>query len=190
MTQSNGEITLLLASIRDGDDSAVDRLATLVYDELHAMARRLMEGEKTSHTLQPTALLNEAFLKLLNGNQLEGAVNRKYFFATAARAMRMLLVEHARRRKASKRGGRMKQLPFDELCDSCEARQLDVEALNNALDELSQLHERAAQVVTLRFLVGFTVEEVADQLGVSISSVESDFRFARAWLREQLSEKA
>jgi RNA polymerase sigma factor (TIGR02999 family) len=190
MAALNGDVTLLLASIRDGDVEAVSRLAELVYSELHRIAERLMSDESPAHTLQPTALLNEAFLRLFHGNGLHRVPNRRYFFAAAVRAMRTLLVEYARRRKASKRGGRMRRLPFDDMLDSCAEQQFDVEALHEGLEALSMLHERSAQVVTLRFFGGFTVDEVAAQLGVSVSTVEADFRFARAWLRDRLTAGA
>lgn len=188
MAELNGDVTLLLESIRDGDEEAVARLAEFVYDELHRTAQRLMADETASHTLQPTALLNEVFLKLLGGRQLQRMPNRRYFFAAAVRSMRKLLIEYARRRKALKRGGDLRRQPLDALVARFEERRLDLDALNEGLDDLSAVHDRAGQVVTLRYFGGYSAPEVAKQLGVSLSTVESDFRFARAWLRGRLHQ--
>lgn len=186
--ESHGDLTLLLAKIREGEDEAITELADVVYEQLHLMAQRLMDQETVSHTLQPTALLNEAFLRLLGDRAFQRILNGPSFFATASRAMRYLLIEYARRRKALKRGREMRRLALDSLVAQFESRTIDLEALNEGLDALSSLHERAAQVVTLRFFGGFTQMKVARQLGVSVSTVEADYRFARAWLRDRLND--
>ncbi|MBI3461604.1 MAG: sigma-70 family RNA polymerase sigma factor [Planctomycetes bacterium] len=186
--EGQSEVTALLAAIRSGNDRAKNQLVELVYDELHRVAVGLMRQERDGHSLQPTALLNEAFVQLLSAGVLNEAPNRVYLFAAVAKAMRKVLADHARRRNALKRGGGQQRLPFDALLAYYEEQNLDVVALHDAIERLATLHERASSVVTMRFLGGFTVQEVASQLGVSMSTVESDFRFARAWLRKNLGE--
>jgi RNA polymerase sigma factor (TIGR02999 family) len=183
----SSEVTTLLEAIRAGDGGAREALVERVYQELHRVASGLMREEPPGHSLQPTALLHEAFGRLLRDDVLGRAPNRAYLFGAAARAMRQILVDHARRRKAEKRGGERGRLSLDAVLLSFEERHLDVVALHEALERLAGLHERQSQVVTLRFFGGLTVEEIAGQLGVSVSTVESDFRIARAWLRQQLS---
>lgn len=183
-----GEVTALLQAIRAGDAEARGRLVEQIYQELHQVAAGLMRQEETTHTLQPTALLHEAFANLFRADVLARAPNRAYLFGAAARAMREVLVDHARRRQAAKRGSGQRPLPLDAVLHHFEEQNLDVIALHEALEQLATFHERQSQVVTLRFFGGFTVQEIAAQLGVSASTVESDFRIARAWLREQLRD--
>jgi RNA polymerase sigma factor (TIGR02999 family) len=159
-----------------------------IYQDLHQVAVGLMNEEPAGHTLQPTALLHEAFARLFRADVFRQAPNRAYLFGAAGRAMRQVLVEHARRRKAEKHGGRQNRLPLDAVLLYFEEQRLDVEALHEALDRLAALNERQSVVVTLRFFCGFTVPEVAAQLGVSTFTVENDFRIARAWLRRQLRD--
>jgi RNA polymerase sigma factor (TIGR02999 family) len=182
-----GEVTTLLEAIRDGDPQAPDRLVEAVYAEFHRMAAGLMARERRDHTLQPTALLHEALVQLFDADVLRKAPNRAYLFGAAARAMREVLAAHARRRAADKRGGDRQRVPLDAVLDYLEEQRLDVLALHEALERLATFHERQSHVVTLRFFAGCTVAEVADQLGVSVATVESDFRIARAWLRRQLA---
>ena len=181
-----GEATRLLHAIQEGDTKAKDRLIHLVYDELRGIAARFLLEEDTSPTLQPTALVHESYLRLDRDGALGGAANRRYFFAAAAQAMRQVLVDHARRRNTEKRGDGWRRVPLDAVLDYFEREKLDVVALHDALDELAALDERQSQTVVLRFFGGFTVPEVAEQLGVSVSTVESDFRLARAWLHRQI----
>jgi RNA polymerase sigma factor (TIGR02999 family) len=181
-----GEVTHLLDAVRAGETGAQDRLFALVYDELYRLAADLMQQERADHTLEPAALLNEAYLRLLGQDALAGAPNRRYFFAAAARAMRQVLVEHARRRAAEKRGGAQQRLPLDAVLDHFRAQHLDVLRVHEALEQLAALHARQSQVVLLRFFGGCTLEEVAEQLGVSVATVQGDFRLARAWLRQHL----
>jgi RNA polymerase sigma factor (TIGR02999 family) len=183
------EVTTLLEEIRAGNEEARHRLAERIYGELREVAAGLMRGEPAGHTLQPTALLHEAFARLIGAGVLGEAPNRAYLFGAAARAMREVLVDHARRRQADKRGAGRSRLPLDAVLAYFEEQDLDVVALHEALDRLADFHERQSQVVTLRFFAGMTVPEVAQELGVSISTVEADFRIARAWLRQQLSGK-
>jgi RNA polymerase sigma factor (TIGR02999 family) len=159
----------------------------LVYDELRGLAAGILRQEgEPQQALQPTALVHEAYLRLDRDGCLGGAPNRSYFFGAAAHAMHEILVEHARRRRAEKRGGGRQRVPLDDVLDCFERDNMDVVALHEALNELAGLNERQSQVVVLRFFGGYTVAEVAEQLGVSVSTVESDFRLARAWLHRQI----
>ena len=187
---SRAEVTTLLDEIRAGDASAKSKLVELVYQELRNLASGLMRRERAGHTLQPTALVHEACLRLLTPEMLGEARNRAHFFAAAARAMRHVLVDHARRRAADKRGGGQEPAPLDAVLDYFAKQNLDVVAVHDALTELADLHERQSQVVELRFFGGYTVEEVAEQLQVSVGTVESDFRKARAYLRSRLVKDA
>lgn len=187
-TDLHSDVTTLLEAIRAGDELARHRLVEHLYRELHRAAERLMRGEAVDHTLQPTALLHEAFARLFQNDVLQQAPNRAYLVAAALRAMREVLVEHARSRNAAKRGGGRIAVPLDAVLHYFEEQKLDVQALHEALDALAELHARQCQVVSLRFFGGFTVPEIAALLCVSVSTVESDYRLARAWLRQQLGE--
>ena len=182
MNQSHQtEITTLLGRIAEGDSSAEERLTQMTYDELHWTAQQLMRHE-TPNTLQPTALVNEAFLKLVQDQTLAKSPNRAYFFAAAAQAMRRILVDSARRRKSQKAGGELKREPMDDLLISFEERSIDLIALDEALNQLQELNARQFEVVQLRWFAGFSVKEVADLLEISVTTVESDWRMARAFL--------
>ncbi|MGL4553341.1 MAG: ECF-type sigma factor [Gemmataceae bacterium] len=181
------ELTTLLDAVRGGDPAARGRLVERVYGELHRVAAGLMSREAAGHSLQPTALLHEAFDRLLTGAVLERATSRAYLFGAAARAMRQVLVDHARARRAEKRGGARDRRPLDDVLVAFEGRDLDVIELHEALDALAGFSPRQADVVTLRYFGGLSVPDAAAQLGVSVSTVESDFRLARAWLRRRLS---
>jgi RNA polymerase sigma factor (TIGR02999 family) len=183
------EVTTLLDAIRAGDAGAQGRLVELVYAELRRLAGDLMFRERPGHTLQPTALVHEALPRLLHPDVLGGAHNRAQLLAAAARAMRRVLVDHARRRAAGKRGGGQGQVPLDEALDYYARQRLDVLAVHEALEELAGLNERQSRVVELRFFGGYTVGEVAGLLEVSVSTVESDFRKATAFLRRRLAEE-
>ena len=184
------EVTTLLDDIRAGKADAQRQLIELVYAELRGLASGLMRRERAGHTLQPTALVHEACLRLLTPEVLCVARNRAHFFAAAARAMRHVLVDHARRRDADKRGGGQETLALDQVLDHFAEQNLDLLAVHEALTELAKLHERQSQVIELRFFGGYTVPEVAEQLRVSVATVESDFRKARAFLRSRLREDA
>jgi RNA polymerase sigma factor (TIGR02999 family) len=184
----SADVTALLRELQAGNPAAGEQLVARIYDDLHQVAVGLMADEQTDHTLQPTALLHEAFERLIRADLFQHAPNRAYLFGAAVRAMRQVLVEHARRRKSAKHGGGHPRIALDAVLLYFEERALDVEALHEALDRLATLQERQSQVVTLRFFGGFTVEEIAVQLGVSTFTVENDFRIARAWLRQQLQE--
>ncbi|HZW34354.1 MAG TPA: sigma-70 family RNA polymerase sigma factor [Isosphaeraceae bacterium] len=179
-------LTVLLDAVRAGHEGAPDRLVRAIYGELKRIARGLMNHERPGHTLQPSALVHEALLRLLEGDALADLPDRHHFFTAAARAMRQVLVDHARRRGAAKRGPGRARLPLDEALAAIEDKGLDVIDLHEALDHLAGTHPRPAQVVDLRYFGGLTVPEVAEMLGVSEATVKNDWRFARAWLRDRL----
>jgi RNA polymerase sigma factor (TIGR02999 family) len=184
--ERRGDLTALLGEVRAGDEDAKDRLVRAIYAELRRLAGGLMHHERPGHTLQPSALVHEALMRLLDGEALAEVPNRRYLFAAAAQAMRQVLVDHARRRRAAKREGGRARVPLDEALVALEEQGLDVLVLHEALDRLAEAHPRQAQVVTLRFFGGLSVPEVAESLAVSATTVESDWRFARAWLKGQL----
>ena len=179
------EITRLLRDVRAGRQGAVDALVPLVYDDLRAMAAGAMRG-RGEHTLQPTALVNEAWLKLFKGQGAEYA-DREHFLCVAARAMRSLLVDHARAKRAAKRGDGARAAELDSLMVGIEDRAFDMVALDDALTRLAAFTEMGARIVELRFFGGHEVAETANALGVSESTVEREWRAARAWLYRQLS---
>jgi RNA polymerase sigma factor (TIGR02999 family) len=186
VTERPDDLTAILNEARAGGPDARERLVRAIYYELRRTAGGLMRRERPGHTLQPSALVHEALLRLLDGDTLAAIPNRRYLFAAAAQAMRQVLVDHARRRNARKRDGNRVRVPLDQVLASFDEQGLDVIAIHEALERLAQDHPRPAQVVTLRFFGGFSVPEVAESLGVSDTTVESDWRFARAWLRGQL----
>jgi RNA polymerase sigma factor (TIGR02999 family) len=185
-SDQRSEVTTLLEAIRAGQADAQAQLVRLVYDELRQLAAGLMRREGAGHTLQPTALVHEALLRLLGSDGLSEARDRAHLFAAAARAMRHILVDHARRHAAAKRGGGRESVPLDEGVAYVTTPSMDLLALHDALDQLAALNERQARVVELRFFGGFTVEEIADQLQLSVATVEGDFRKARAFLHSRL----
>lgn len=183
------DVTLILERARAGDDNAHAELITVVYHELRQVASGLMRRERADHTLSPTAVVHEAVIRLLGESVLNKAQDRGFLFAAAARAMREVLIDHARRRAAGRRGGGWKRMPLDLIVDYFEAQGLDVVGVHEALDRLAELNPRQSQVITLRYFGGMTVPEVASALGVSIVTVERDWRLARAWLRNELQEE-
>jgi len=185
---TSGDVTRLLEAARCGDEAASGRVMELVYEQLREAAGLLMKDERHGHLLQRTALVHEVFLKLSEADMFRRVPDRPQLVRVAVRAMRRLLVDFARRRDARKHGGDKLQLQWHECIGRCEARHVDAVALGESLDALAGVHERASQVMTLRFIGGFSVAEVARQLGVSVSTVEADFRFARAWLRARMFE--
>jgi RNA polymerase sigma factor (TIGR02999 family) len=180
----SGEITILLAKLRAGDAAARDRLFVVIYGRMREIAQNLMQAERADHTLQPTALANEVIAKVLEDEKLPDYQDRHHLFAAIAKAMRNLLIDHERRRRAMKRGGGWDRHPLQSassLRDPAEPR--DEIDLLDSLEALSAVHDRASQVATLRFVWGLDLPEVAEQLGVSLTTIESDWRLARAWLR-------
>jgi RNA polymerase sigma factor (TIGR02999 family) len=182
------DLTGILGKARSGDAAARRELITLIYNELRTVASRLMRSERPDHTLPPTAVVHEAVIRLLGDAVFDKAVDRNYLFASAARAMREVLIDHARRRMADRRGGGWQRTPLDQVVDYFDQQGVDVVAVHEALDRLSEWNERQGQVMTLRYFGGLTVPEVATALGVSVVTVERDWRLARAWLSDQLRE--
>jgi RNA polymerase sigma factor (TIGR02999 family) len=180
MEEPQEQITLLLAQIAEGSETAKEKLIELVYDKLHRMAGAMMPRERSNHTLQPTALVHEAYFKLFVGKPLQ-AVNRAYFFGAAANAMRQILIDYARKIAARPEGKRVPLL--DGILDTVKSTyRVDFLDLNNALEELKHMHERQWEVVTLRFFGGLKWSEIAAYMNVSTSTVEKDWQAARAWL--------
>ncbi len=180
-------VTQLLSRIADGDDLAREQLFRVVYGELRRMAGSLMRHERREHTLQPTALVHEATARLLEKGAINGMSSRAYFFSAMARAMRQVLVSHARARHRDKRGGRFRRVPLDDIVDHVERNYgLDLVAVDQALNELECQSPRHNRVVTLRFFLGLSIEEISQQVGVSRSTVIRDLRLARAWLARQI----
>jgi len=184
MDQPQGQITLLLGEIAAGSEAAQEQLIALVYDKLRKMAGAIMPWERSNHTLQPTALVHEAYFKLFVGKPLQ-AVNRAYFFGAAANAMRQILIDYARKIGARPEGKRVPLL--DEILDTIKSMcRLDMLDLDRALEELKRMHARQWEVVTLRFFGGLQWSEIATCLNVSTSTVEKDWQAARAWLYRSL----
>jgi RNA polymerase sigma factor (TIGR02999 family) len=179
------QITGLLLRWRQGDKGALDALAPLVYRDLRRVAARLLRRERPEHTLQPTALVNEAYLKLLGQSRVP-AENRSHFFAVAAGAMRHILVDHARGHQRAKRGAGAVAVPLDEAFVFAPERSTDLLALDQALDRLASLDPRKAKVVELRFFAGLNNEEVAEVLEISPNTVMRDWKMAKAWLRRDM----
>jgi RNA polymerase sigma-70 factor, ECF subfamily len=181
------EVTKLLRAWSDGDAAALDRLIPLVYAELHRRARRYMRRERVGHTLQTTALVHEAYLKLIDAQGVRWQ-DRGHFFAIAARVMRRVLVDFARERGFQKRGGAARRVSFDETLALGEAPDTDVVALDEALGALAEIDSRKARVVELRFFGGLSIEETAEALEVSPETVRRDWRLAKSWLLRRLGE--
>jgi RNA polymerase sigma factor (TIGR02999 family) len=183
---ARSEITTLLAAARAGDRDCQSRLFEAVYGELRRIAAAQLRGERRDHTLQPTALVHEAYIRLLGRGDVPWE-NRAHFFSTAAGTMRRILIDHARTRKADKRDGKLKRVDLDETPAAFVEEDADrLLAVDEALGRLAQWDERQARVVELRFFGGLTVEETADVLAVSVKTVKRDWAMARAWLQTQL----
>jgi len=182
-----GDITRLLWSLEEGHAGALDQLTPLVYDELHRIARAQMAQERRDHTLQPTALINQAFVDILRreGHAWE---NRTHFFRSIAAAMRLILVNHARDRNRLKRGGKAGKLPLNDFLASYEKQSGDIIALHDALTRLSEIDARQAELVQLRFFAGLSVKDCADLLSVSERTAKNDWQMARTWLWRQLGD--
>jgi len=178
-------ITELLIGWNQGDEGALDRLMPLVYDELRNVARHRLAAEDSRQTLESAALVNETYLRLVDQERVEWR-NRAHFFAISARMMRRILVDHARQRRAAKRGGNMPRLSLDQSLGLLERKDLDVVALDEALGNLSKLDPQQARVIELRFFGGLTIEETSEALHISPATVTRDWVTAKAWLFDQL----
>ena len=179
------EMSKLLAAWSDGDREALERLYPLVEAELHRLARRYMRRERPDHTLQTTALVNEAYLKLIDQREVRWQ-NRAHFFGIAAQVMRRILIDHARKHAYAKRGGGAVHIPLDEAAVLTQERAAELVALDEALTALAALDERKGRVVELRYFGGLSVEEAAEVLGVSPDTVTRDWRRAKAFLRREM----
>ncbi len=187
--RSAHDVTGLLLSWRQGDAAALDRLIPVVYDELRRVARRRLRGESPGHALQSTALVHEVYLRLVDVDRMT-LTSRAHFLGVAATLMRQILVDHARRQRADKRGGAATMLSLEEVSPAAPAPAVDVLALDEALDALCAIDARQCRVVELRFFAGLTIDEAAEALGVSTATVEREWAMAKAWLYRQLSANA
>lgn len=186
---SSSNVTQLLEDRRAGDEEALDRLSPILYQELRRLANLQIRRERAGHTLQATALVHEAWIKLVDQDKRTWE-NRAHFFAVAATAMRRILINHAVRKKAQKRGGDARQITLDELDNAFDEPVDDVLALDEALTRLGERYPDKAHIVELRFFTGLSEEEIARALNVSTRTVERGWRFARAWLKTELGKGA
>jgi RNA polymerase sigma factor (TIGR02999 family) len=180
-------VTELLRAWGDGEQHALDRLVPLVYAELHRLARRYMDRERRAHTLQPTALVHEAYERLIDLKHVNWH-NRAQFFGVSAQLMRRILVDYARSRRYIKRGGECRQVPLNEAVAFFRDRQTDIVALDDALQTLAGIDPRKSRVVELRFFGGLSIKEVAEVLSISAETVMRDWRLAKVWLLRELSQ--
>src|SRR6266851_4501544 len=189
MSQPPQNVTQLLIGWGQGDKEALDKLVPIVYDELRRQAARYLRHERAGHTLQTTALIHEAYLRLIDQKNVHWQ-NRAQFFGIAAQLMRRILVDHARTRKRAKRGGSDIRVPFEDAVAIASAPELDVVALDEALKRLAEIDEQQSRIVELRFFSGLTVEETAEVLGISTATVKRDWSVARAWLQREIRGQA
>jgi RNA polymerase sigma factor (TIGR02999 family) len=180
------DVTGLLAQWRSGDSDALNKLMPLVYDELRKLAKRYMRSEREGHTLQHTALVHEAYLQLV---QMDISWNdRAHFFAIAARAMRRILVDHARARNRGKRGGEIEKISLDEIADVSSGSSVDILDLDRALDRLSEFDSRKSEIIELHYFGGLTHEEMGEVIGVSSTTIDRELRLAKAWITRELGK--
>lgn len=182
------DVTVLLDQINKGDSSAPEELLPLVYDELRKLAGGYLKNERPDHTLQATALVHEAYLRLVDWQNTSWQ-NRAHFFAVAAQIMRNILVDHARKKKAEIHGGNLQKLALDEAISFSQEKEVDLVDLDDALQELAKLDERQSKIVELRFFAGLTIEETAHAIGVSTMTVSREWNFAKAWLYRRLNNE-
>jgi len=188
MTRPPHEVTQLLVAWSDGDRAALDQLTPLVYEELHRLARNHMSRERQGHTLQTSALVNEAYVRLIDQKNVRWQ-NRAQFFSIASRLMRRILVDYARSHRYAKRGGDMRRVSLDEAAIVAQEPAAELVALDDALKSLAALDPRKCQVVELRFFGGMSVEESAEVLGVSVVTVMRDWSTAKAWLHRAMEKE-
>lgn len=185
MTIGSDQVTVLLRKWSEGDENALEQLTPLVYDELHRLAHQHMRRESAGHVLQTSALINEAYLRLVDQPRIQWE-SRAHFFGIAARLMRRILVDDARKRNSAKRGGRLIQVPLDEIENLAQQQAANVVAVDEALQRLEAIDTRQSQIVELRFFAGLSIDETAELLKVSPGTVMRDWTFARAWLKSQM----
>jgi len=181
------EVTQFLRDWGEGDQQALDELLPIVYGELRRLAQHYLSRERPDHTLQPTALVHEAYLRLVDQRGIAWQ-NRAHFFGVAARLMRRILVDYARRRRAAKRGGGAPKITLDRVAAGSQDRPEDVLALDEALTRLAQLDPRQQRIVELRYFSGLTVEDIAETLGISPATVKREWSIARAWLSREIRD--
>lgn len=187
MTIGSNQVTVLLRKWSEGDANALEQLTPLVYDELHRLAHRHMRRESAGHVLQTSALINEAYLRLVDQPRIQWE-SRAHFFGIAARLMRRILVDDARKRNSAKRGGSLIQVPLDEVESLAQQQAANVVAVDEALQRLEAIDARQSQIVELRFFGGLSIDETAELLKVSPGTVMRDWTFARAWLKGQMNQ--
>jgi len=187
-TLPKNEVTQLLLRWSEGDKAALGKLMPLVYRELRRLAGHYMRRERPGHTLQASALVNEAYLRLVDYRRMQWQ-NRAHFFAVAAQAMRRVLVEHARSRQYAKRGGTAQRISLDDVAVLTDQQAAELVALDDALTSLEALDARKVRIVELRYIGGLSIEEAAETLGVSTATVERDWRSAKAWLYRAISQE-
>jgi RNA polymerase sigma factor (TIGR02999 family) len=189
VTLSQNQVTQLLLHWGNGDKAALDKLVPVVYQELRRLAAYYMRRERPGHTLQTSALVNEAYMRLVDYSQMRWQ-SRAHFFAVAAQAMRRILVEHARKRHFAKRGGGAVKVSFDEAAIVSQEQAADLVALDDALTSLEAMDERKARIVELRYIGGLNIEETAEVLDISPATVQREWRAAKAWLYREIKEGA
>jgi RNA polymerase sigma factor (TIGR02999 family) len=182
-----GNITRLLKDLRDGKQDAKEALLPLLYEELRALARHFMQDERAGHTLQTTALVHEAYIRM-GGRKDDAIENKTHYMRIAAQAMRRVLIDHARRKQSTKHGGGRQREVVENFDEFSINTSIDLIALDSAIEKLASLDPQLAQVVELRFFGGLTIEETAKVMGVSPRTVKYDWRMAKAWLREEMQE--
>jgi RNA polymerase sigma-70 factor (ECF subfamily) len=181
-------VTGMLRDWTNGDQEALDKLIPVVYDELRRQAARYLRGERPGHTLQTTALIHEAYLRLIKQHNVEWK-DRAHFYAIAARLMRQILVDHARKRQAAKRGGSDIKVPLEEEMAISPERSVDLVALDEALTRLAGIDPQQSRIVEMRYFSGLSTEETAEVMGVSSRTVKRDWNVAKAWLRQEISKR-
>ena len=187
MATSRPEVTALLRQWRSGDQEALSKLTPLVYDELHRLAHQYISRERPGHTLQTTALVNEAYLRLVGQKDVNWE-GRSHFFAVSAQVMRHILVDYARQHTSAKRGGGIQKVELDGEATVTPERATELVALDEAMQALNKLHPRRTRVVELRYFGGLNNQEVSEVLGVSETTIERDWRFAKAWLYREMQK--
>jgi RNA polymerase sigma factor (TIGR02999 family) len=181
------DVTQILSQIESGDRSAAEQLLPLVYDELRKLAAHKLAQEKPGQTLQATALVHEAYLRLVSGQCVQSWNSRGHFFAAAAEAMRRILVDNARRKASAKAGGGLERVELNEAQLAAPGRSVDLVSLDEALDKLASLDPRKAELVKLRFFAGLSIRQAADALAISESTAGADWAFAKSWLRVEMA---